>query len=76
MNIDGKDMEVVKKGNIISAVTLRPSAKRTRISRIGKNKLRLRDNDVVYCERGFEFENDIEGTTYYCVKQSDIVGKV
>ena len=76
MNIDGKDMEVVKQGNIISAVTLRPSAKRTRISRIGKNKLRLRDNDVVYCERGFEFENDIEGTTYYCVKQSDIVGKV
>ena len=76
VNVDGKDIEVIKMGNIVTAVAPRPSAKRTKISRIGKNRLRLKDNDVVYAERGFEFENDIEGTTYYCVKHNDIVGKV
>ena len=75
VEIDGKEVEVIKQGNIVTAVSRRPSAKRTRISKIGRNRLKLKNDDVVYCERGFEFENMIEGTNYYCVKQVDIVGK-
>ena len=75
VKVNNQDVKVILKSGLVVNVNPQPSAKKTRISKIGKNRLQLKNGEVVYADKGFEFENEIEGTTYYCVKHQDILGK-
>ena len=66
---------------IVTSVSKKPSTKFAVLRHIGKpllnhEKLDVKKGEKVLLEKDCNFENNIEGKTYYTVRQSNIIGKL
>lgn len=74
--VDG--MLVKKQGGIITEVNVGHNSKKARVAYIGSpskgsSKLDVKPGDVIFYEKNADFENTVNGKTYFCMKQDDII---
>ena len=71
--VDGKMLELRKKGNLVVGLGEKQSAVTARVSYIRENDMNVHPGDIVAMEPGFEFKNKIKGEDYFCNKQEYIL---
>lgn len=76
--INGKRIEVRKSASsgIITGIGSKASAEMAIVAHITDNHYGVRSGDLVYVPPHFEFENEIEGEKFFCVRKTDILGKI
>ena len=74
--VDGKKVEVRKKGDLIVGIGKNQSAEVARVAYIRDNQLGVQNGDLVALEPDFEFENIIKGEKYFCNKQEYILAVI
>jgi hypothetical protein len=75
VNVDGKKVKVIVKGDLVVGLGEKTSAELAKVSYIGSNDLNLEQGDIVVMLPNFEFKNEIEGKEYFTSKKQYIIGK-
>jgi co-chaperonin GroES (HSP10) len=81
IEVNGKKISgILSSSGLVTALAKTPSVKYATLSYIGTplkntNKLEVNAGEKVILAKNSNFKNKIEGTDYYTVRQSDIMGK-
>ena len=72
--VDGKSVELQKKGDLVVGIGGKKSAYTARVNLISNVLAGISPGDLVYVEPDFEFENTIKGRKYFCTEVKYILG--
>ena len=72
--VDGKMVELRKKGDLVIGIGEKQSAQMARVAYIADNDLGISAGMLVSVEPSFEFENTIAGEKYFCLRQEFVLG--